>query len=197
MSNSRYIMFGSLWVLSLLVHGAPSDYPSKVFRNFWHPLYNGERLDFCAINGKNCGKEIADRYCQLLGYKYSNQYTIAYNIGLTHYLESRAKCTGWQCNGFMNISCVNLITHKPPQAYYYREQKFVAPRVNHYRVDWCYKKGNDCGESAAHSFCSRMGFMRAKNFTQENKVGATKALGDEALCFGPQCSAFKYIVCYR
>lgn len=197
MSNLRYMILTGLWLISMMTHGIPPGQQNKIIRNFWHPLYQGERLDFCSIQGKNCGKEIADKYCRHLGYEYANQFTIAYNVGLTHYLDSRAQCTGWQCNGFMNIRCVNYIAHDPPQPYYYREQKFVAPRLNHYRVDWCYTHEKGCGKRAANSFCSRMGFMDAKTFMQEGKIGATKALGDEALCFGPQCSAFKYIVCYR
>ena len=60
---------------------------NKAFRNFWHPTYHGERLDYCTVDGKECGKAVANRYCQMLGYDYSSQNVIAYNIGLTNYSD--------------------------------------------------------------------------------------------------------------
>lgn len=170
---------------------------NRAFRNFWHPTYNGERLDYCTLDGKECGKIVANRYCRMLGYDYASQHVIAHNIGLTHYISSRARCKGWTCNGFMTIGCTTGLAHTPPRPYHYREKKFVDPRFNNYRVDWCYDQKHGCGSRAANSFCSRMGFMQAKHFVKETQVGATKTIGSQKLCFGTQCSAFKIIVCYR
>lgn len=166
-------------------------------RNFWHPAYLGERLDYCSADGKECGKPVADRYCNMLGYAYAKQAKIAYNLGLTHYISTGSSCKGWRCNGFMTIACATNLTHTPPQSYHYREKRFTAPRYNAYRVDWCYEKKEGCGARAANSFCKRMGFVRTQSFVKETQVGATKTIGSEELCFGNLCDAFKTIVCYR
>lgn len=196
MITFRKMMFFLLFIcLTAGAHAAVT--PNKAFRNFWHPAFLGERLNYCSLDGRECGKAVADRYCQMLGYDYSSQSVIAYNVGLTNFFASRAQCKGWRCNGFMTISCVTGLSHKPPKPYHYREKRFAYPRYNDYRVDWCYNQGQDCGARAAHSFCSRMGYMQAKHFVKEAKISATKAIGSQELCFGPQCNAFKMIVCYR
>ncbi|RUR16905.1 hypothetical protein ELY21_12365 [Legionella sp. km535] len=170
---------------------------NKAFRTIWHPTYLGERLDYCSFDGKECGKDVANRYCQMLGYDYSSQNVIAYNVGLTNYLSSRAQCKGWRCNGFMTISCAIGLSHNPPKPYHYREKEFAYPRYNDYRVDWCYDKDKGCGARAANSFCSRMGYLQAKRFVKESQISATKSIGSQELCFGNQCNAFKSILCYR
>lgn len=170
---------------------------NQAFRSFWHPTFLGYRLDYCTVDGKECGKQVAHRYCKMLGYEYSSQSSISYNVGLTHFIASRAQCQGWRCNGFMVIDCARNLTHKPPRAYHYTEKKFVYPRFNEYRVDWCYKQHKDCGSRAANSFCSRMGYMNTKGFIKESGVGATRTVGSQELCFGNQCNGFKSIVCSR
>lgn len=170
---------------------------NKAFRSFWHPTFLGERLDYCTIDGKDCGKSVADRYCQILGYDYASQNVIAHNVGLTNYLATRARCTGWRCNGFMTISCAMGLSHKPPKPYHYREKRFVFPRYNEYRIDWCYDRNKGCGQRAANSFCSRLGFIQAKRFVKQTQITATKTIGSQELCFGNQCNAFKMIICSR
>lgn len=197
MINFRRLLVFVFFICSITTQLYASGKQNKAFRNFWHPTYLGERLNYCTFDGKQCGKELANRYCQMLGYDYSSQNIIAYNVGLTNFLDRRVRCTGWQCNGFMTIGCATGLSHVPPKPYHYREKRFANPRYNDYRVDWCYDKGHGCGAKAAHSFCSRMGFMQAKHFVKESQVGATKAIGNQQLCFGNQCNAFKMIVCYR
>ncbi len=197
MINFRYLMLFCFLLCSFSIHSASTERQNKAFRNFWHPTYNGGRLDYCTIDEEKCGKAVANRYCRMQGYDYSSQHVIAHNIGLTHYISSHARCKGWSCNGFMTIGCVNNLSHTPPKSYHYREKRFVDPRFNHYRVDWCYNKKSDCGMRVANSFCSRMGFIKAKRIVKETQVSATQTIGSQELCFGNQCNAFKVIVCYR
>ncbi len=171
--------------------------PNTAYRNFWHPTFLGERLNYCSLDGKECGKAVATQFCQMLGYDYSSQNVIAYNVGLTNFLASRAQCKGWRCNGFMTIGCAIGLSHSPPKPYHYRQKRFAFPRYGDYRIDWCYDLGKGCGKRAANSFCSRMGFMQAKSFIKESHIIATKAIGSQQLCFGNQCNAFKMIVCSR
>lgn len=190
-----------LWILSVscCVIGQLNAFerPAKAYRDFWHPKYIGERLAYCTLDGKQCGKPVADRYCQLLGYDYSSQNVIAYNVGLTHFLSTRAECKGWKCNGFMTIGCEIGLSHTPPKSYYYREKLFVYPHFNNYRVDWCYDQHKGCGAKAANSFCSRLGYMQAKRFIKEGRVSATQSIGSQELCFGNECNGFREIVCSR
>lgn len=197
MSNFRSFVTFILMLCALIGQVDASKMNNKAFRTIWHPTFSGERLDYCSYDGAECGKQLANHYCQMLGYHYSSQSAIAYNVGLTRFLGTREQCKGWRCNGFTMISCETDLSHKPPKPYHYREKRFADPRYNDYRIDWCYDKDKGCGARAANSFCSRMGYLRAKQFTKETQVGATRAIGSEELCFGNRCNAFKMIVCYR
>jgi hypothetical protein len=172
------------------------DTSNKAFNNFWHPLYLGKRLNYCSIDKKLCGKPLADQYCKTLGYDTSSKQVKDPNVGLTHFLNTRAQCKGWKCNGFINITCVTHLSHSPAQSYYYREKSFYYPRYANYRVNWCYKDHRNCGKAAAQSFCKRIGYMKAKQFIKENSIAATRTIGSQELCFG-QCEGFKKIICYR
>jgi hypothetical protein len=197
MIKFRYGIFICCIICSFMVSAHQIKAENKATRNFWHPAYLGERLDYCTFDGKECGKPVADRYCQLLGYDFSTQNVIAYNVGLTHFLSTRVACKGWRCNGFMTIGCATGLSHNPPKPYHYREKRFYHPRFNDYRVDWCLEHNKGCGAKAAYSFCNRMGFMSAKRYSKETHVRATKSIGSQELCFGNDCNAFDNIICYR
>lgn len=183
--------------ISFLVFSNLAHTQNNAIQSFWHPTYQGARLDYCNLGGLNCGKKIANQYCRMLGYERATHFEIAPNVGVTNYIATRARCTGWTCNGFMTIDCVTSLSHTPPKPYSYTEKQFYHPRFNGFRVDWCYKKGTQCGQKAAFSFCSRMGYLGAKKFLQEKQINATQTIGSQALCFGSQCHAFKFINCFR
>lgn len=168
-----------------------------IYRNFWLPNYHGQRLNYCALDRKDCGLAIANRYCHLMGYAYADQQTIDYNVGQTAFLSTNAHCRGWRCNGFKTIRCVSTMSHNPAKPYYYRSKRFVYPRFNHERVAWCYDGQKGCGQRAAVSFCRRLGYLASPRFVVEKKVAATKAIGNQKRCFGKHCRAFEYIDCYR
>lgn len=167
------------------------------FRDYWHPKFHCVRLNYCNADGSECGLPIANQYCQMMGYKRASYQIIANNVGLTNVLFTRIRCKGWQCNGFKMIRCANDFTHKPAKAYHYRLRRFVLPRYNKYRVAWCYDGQKDCGRRAANSFCRRLGYLKARSFGIETAVPATKAIGNQKLCFGYECNAFSHIDCFR
>lgn len=167
------------------------------YRNFWSPTYHAQRLNYCTLDGKECGLAVASKFCKMMGYKKATKATIEYNVGLTYFISTKALCQGWRCNGFSLITCMQNFSHTPAQHYYYRLQNFAFPRYEHYRVDWCYQDGKGCGYKAAHSFCRRMGFMNAKSYKKQEHVQATKALGNQKLCFGEECEGFSSIICHR
>lgn len=186
-----------LFVFLLVMPWAQAKDNRHFYRNFWNPTYHIQRLNFCTLDGKSCGLAVADCYCKMMGYEKADKALIDYNVGFTHYLSSAAKCKGWNCNGFSLITCVGHFSHHPPHHYYYREERFVFPRLDHYRIDFCYKKDRGCGQRAAYSYCRRMGYLHVKGYKKETNVAATKALGSHQLCFGHPCNGFSEISCYR
>jgi hypothetical protein len=180
-----------------LITNASADKKQNVYRNFWNPIYKGQRLNYCSLDSKECGLAVANKYCQMMDYERAEEALIDYNVGLTNYILRRAQCKGWSCNGFTLITCVKNFSKNPPEVYHYRSQRFVFPRFDHYRIDWCYENGRGCGQRAAYSFCRRMGFMNAQYFKKQEHVAATKDLGNRKLCFGDNCSGFSSITCYR
>jgi len=178
--------------------GIAADMSQQFARDFWQPYYHGKRLNYCLSNQPSeCGESVAHRYCQMLGYDKSERSTIDYNLGMTSYLDQNRCCFGWACNGFKLIRCTAQTLHVPRRDYYYRSKKFVVPMFNHYRVDWCYEDGKDCGKRAATSFCRRMGYEKALRYSPEFHLGATRALGNQRLCFDTNCKGFESITCYR
>jgi hypothetical protein len=189
--------FRHLFVILLLISTAHAGNPQNYYRTFWRPAYHGQRLDYCMAEGKACGLPVAHHYCQLMGYEKADQESIDYNVGKTTSFTSCVPCKGWPCNGFTLIRCVSKFTHKPASTYYYRSHKFVFPRYNHARVDWCYKDGKGCGQRAATSFCRRMGYERVKRFEIQRHVSQTQAISNHRVCLGDRCNGFGYITCYR
>jgi len=193
----RYI--GALIILMCCINQIlyADNNKQSYYRSFWNPKFHGKRLDYCSADKKLCGTEIANHYCQILGYDTSSKATIAYNVGVTNYLNACTGCKGWQCNGFTTINCVARTRHIPAKDYYFRSRTFVYPRFEHYRIDWCYRNGQGCGKRAAFSFCRRMGYERELGYKQDTQIEATRALGNHRLCFGEACRGFKQITCYR
>lgn len=168
-----------------------------MYQTFWHPLYHGQRLAYCSRDYTMCGQEIAQKYCQMLGYDKASEQQIASNIGLTQYLATNTICKDWRCNGFTFISCSTRLVSKNSAAYLYRSKEFTSPRYNGYRVDYCYEKGRSCGTRAALSFCKRIGYLYVKSFLKEHQIGMTQTIGSHELCVGTACNSFRSIVCYR
>ena len=197
MTFFRYLIMLFFLIFASISQAKSGHDEQNFYRNFWNPTFNIQRLSYCSLDGKECGQSVANRYCHLMGYEVASDAIIDYNVGVTHYLLTHARCKGWRCNGFMLITCKNKFHHQPVKDYYYREQRFVFPRYAHYRVDWCYKNGAQCSGRAAYSFCRRMGYGQVKQFKKEAHVAATKALGNQRLCFGEACEGFSEIICGR
>ena len=166
-------------------------------RDFWHPLYHGQRLSYCTYDGAKCGHGVAKKYCQAMGYLRASSEIEDFNVGLTHYISTQAVCHGWRCHGFKLIRCQGRLSHNLSSLYYYRSVRFVYPRFLHYRIDWCYQGRRQCGQRAAHSFCRRMGYRQAQSFNIERHVAVTRHIGSGELCFGNVCRGFSQITCFR
>lgn len=182
-------------VISNVLH---AENTSKIFyRTFWNPILLTKPLAYCEAPKTNCGAPTADQYCKSMGYLRSTAFKKAHNVGESNYIAARKTCIGWDCDSFMFIRCEGEIAHDKPESYHYRLRQYAFPRYNHYRIDWCYQGKQGCGQKAADSFCRREGYMEARSFQIDEKANATKALGNQALCFGKQCHGFSSIECYR
>ena len=196
MSKKQFIQ-GTVFSILCLLMGGLHALNNDAYRNFWQPEYHGERLAYCSVDGSKCGQSIANQYCQTMGYKRALKSFEAFNVGLSHFMDSDFKCRGWQCKGFSKIECVELMSHYPPKSYQYRLRKFAYPRYAGYRVDWCYSKSGRCGRKPAYSFCRRIGYMNVKDYQMDKAPKATKKIGTQELCFGDTCRGYKSITCRR
>lgn len=196
---SRVCYFFAVFLFSGVLYGNADglEQAQNNYRTFWYPMYPNGRLDYCTRDDQTCGKPVANRYCQMMGYQRADEEVIDYNVGKTYDLSSSKRCRGWHCNGFMKIRCVSSLRHQPVAEYYYREKQFDCPMFNQSRVAWCYDNSTGCGRRAAHSFCRRMGYARSTRYVIEHQVTETRALGNHRLCLGGTCDAFKRITCYR
>lgn len=176
---------------------ASASASQTIYRDFWHPRYQKMRLAYCNLDQTLCGDALATEYCKRMGYAKMEVANIAYNVGLTHFIDSKAYCHGYPCDGFQLIRCSRSLSHHAIPPYYYRWRHFPVPRLNGYRVDWCYDGTDGCGKRAAYSFCRRMGYEAVKQYAEEKNIGATRALANQKICFGQQCQGFANIDCYR
>ena len=193
----RHLIISLLIALLLCFQANAKNNQQMYSRNFWSPAFNLQRLNYCTLDGNECGLAVANKYCKMMGYEQADEAIIDYNVGVTNYFSPNARCKGWGCNGFKLITCTGNFSHQPEKNYYYRSQRYVFPRFDQYRIDWCYENGKGCGQRAAYSFCRRMGYMNAQYYKKQEDVAATKALGNQKLCFGDECNGFSSITCYR
>lgn len=75
------------------------------------------------------------------------------------------------------------------------QEGFREPRINGFRLDWCYSWGKECGQPTADEFCRRQGFKSALRFEQVRGVGPTQVISTGEICSVPACAAFLYITC--
>lgn len=75
-------------------------------------------------------------------------------------------------------------------------------RVQGYRLDWCLKRGTQCGKPAADAWCELNNKTKlsshATAFKQATDLGRyapTYILGDKSLCHSAGCDGFESITC--
>lgn len=194
----RHILLVVLLPMLCLSHYSYAETTKNdAYRDFWYPLYHGMRLSYCSEDHKECGLELASKYCRLMGYDKASEERIEHNVGLTRYPASTNQCKGWRCDGFTFISCQEKLKKAEPPVYAYRSNDFALPRYKNYRVNWCYKDDKGCGSRAANAFCRHQGYRRATAYEKQANLPATQTVGDQELCFGKACDGFSHITCYR
>ncbi len=74
-------------------------------RDFVFPRLANFRLDWCHEDGKNCGKQVADSFCRMMGYMQSSAYDIDNNVYASREIANGKLCFGKSCRGFSKITC--------------------------------------------------------------------------------------------
>lgn len=73
---------------------------------------------------------------------------------------------------------------------------FPEPKLDRYRVDWCYKLNESCGRPAADHFCRLKGFKKARQYEVAHNIGLTRVMSDGYICRHKDCDGFKFIQCW-
>lgn len=81
-------------------------YCRKLNETYSKPTYRGDRLDWCAEYGTQCGKPAADAFCKKQGWNKAYDYAEDQNIGRTRLLND-AVCEANYCDGFKYIKCMD------------------------------------------------------------------------------------------
>lgn len=158
--------------------------------DFWDPMINGYRLDWCRVWGNQCGRPAADAFCRAQGFHHATAFTPANDIGAhspTRVISSGQICNGGHCDGFRRITCGGTTA-----------SKFINPSIGGYRLDWCREWATDCGQPAANTFCQAKGFSQATAFTPAHDIGAatpTRVIGSGQICGEAFCDGFSSITC--
>jgi hypothetical protein len=89
---------------------------------------------------------------------------------------------------------VGGVVPRPPTAI------FTNPTQGQYRVDYCLKWGEQCGQPAVDAWCRGQGFKRASAWAPAWDIGAatpTLVIGDNKVCPEAYCDGFASVTCVR
>ena len=89
----------------LMLHTATAD---ADVRNFFSPTLQDARVAFCLQSSGECGKPVADAWCQDNGFDEAvlfQREEIRGNVLATFYPDTGARCADETCLGFRQIKC--------------------------------------------------------------------------------------------
>ena len=178
----RTWLFGLLALTQILASGPAF----AADRQFKHPKYDGNRLDWCYTYQQDCGKKAADAYCVYREYDAATTFTKAPAVGLTRTIGDHSLCADSQCDSFLQITCTKALAAPVKQ--------YDQPEFKNIRLDWCYAWGAQCGKPAAEAFCKLNGHGGAKSYKKEAGVAQTRVISNSQVCDG-KCDGFANIVC--
>jgi hypothetical protein len=155
------------------------------------PRWFDDRLDWCLIPGKGCGKTVAMNFCRRRRYTGVRNFAQDPNIGgsePTRTLATNDICNNPTCDGFKFITCYGPIPY----------ERVKAPPVwNDYRLDSCLRWEKDCGQPAADAYCRMNRYSRAFYFVIDPEPGGypTRVISNNRICTGKKCVGFQMIIC--
>jgi hypothetical protein len=77
-------------------------------RNFFSPQVENARLSFCLQSSDQCGKPVADAWCQVNGFEEAvlfQREEVRGDILATMYPDTGARCDAETCTSFHQIKC--------------------------------------------------------------------------------------------
>jgi hypothetical protein len=77
-------------------------------QDFYAPMWNGLRLDWCLVWGGQCGEPAATEFCRQSGYTKATAWEPAVDVGTqtpTFVIGTGQTCNEPGCDGFTSISC--------------------------------------------------------------------------------------------
>jgi len=77
-------------------------------RNFFSPQVEDARVAFCMQSGEECGKPVADAWCQVNGFDEAvlfQRQEAPGDLLATHYTDTGARCADETCTSFLQIKC--------------------------------------------------------------------------------------------
>lgn len=77
---------------------------------YFKPKIGGVRLNYCLANGKGCGQQAADAFCDMKGFEDASDYNQSPPLPpyvSTRFIGNGKKCYGPVCYGFQSIECEN------------------------------------------------------------------------------------------
>jgi hypothetical protein len=199
--------------------------PPKVERKTYvKPRYSGgelnadeDRLDWCLVLGKECGKPVAEEFCKRRRYTGASDLRIDPRVAsvFTRTIGMNERC--WQCDGFDFITCYGPISVSRVKA------NPIWCGRNHNRNDFDCQRLDACPlrkvvgsraiecnttehQMAANAWCRALGFTWAFHYVLDPQPNRnyTRYIETDELCIpqdpnnwtpGNPCRGFQQIIC--
>jgi hypothetical protein len=154
------------------------------------PRIQDQRLDWCMQWGTNCGKPVADAFCNRRRFTNARVYR-AEVVGRsepTRLFGTNQVCNGSFCTAFAYITCENPIAS---------DRIFANPAWQGKRLDVCLQWAANCGKPAADAFCRAKRFSESLASFPDAQPGytPTRVISSGQVCTGSGCTGFQEIIC--
>ena len=163
--------------------------PSVESKTFQQPRYLDDRLDWCMKWGSDCGKPVAQAFCNRRRYENVTAFDaeVVGRSAQTRLLGSDQVCNGDNCTAFSFITCSGSIG---------MERVFGNPTWKGYRLDVCWLGIGYCGKWSADAFCRTKGFSESLDSTPDREPSnvPTRAIGNNQVC-EKGCKGYQQIIC--
>jgi hypothetical protein len=154
------------------------------------PRFQDQRLDWCMQWGVNCGRPVADAFCQRRRFTNARVFRAEVVGGSepTRLFGTGQVCNASFCTSFAYITCENPIPS---------DRIFTNPVWQGQRLDVCLQWATNCGKPAADAFCRAKGFTESFASFPDAQPGyaPTRVISSGRVCSGPACTGFQQVIC--
>ncbi|MBI1385796.1 MAG: hypothetical protein GC150_12880 [Rhizobiales bacterium] len=178
-------------IAGLLLGGAATAAETVKFED---PVWQGNYVSYCILEGVACGFPAAQKFCALMGEGDAVSYPKWQNPveqgQATVYMGDGTICKHRGCASFVHITCIKTSKSAAPTGI-----RFAYPQLGAYYLDWCKRWGEQCGKPAADAYCRHKGHSEAVDFRKLEDVGNTRVIVGGRKCLNPDCDGFEFITC--